>query len=68
MSNVSDSRELFVCGDFNGHIGSKAFGFEGVHGELAFGKRNLEDEKILKLAVANNLVMSNSWIKKNLNI
>ena len=57
---VSDSEELFVCGDFDGHIGSKASCFEGVHGGLAFGGRNLEGEGVLEFADANNLFIGNS--------
>ena len=32
---------LFVCGDFNGHIGMNADGYEGVHDGRGFGRRNL---------------------------
>ena len=64
LSNVSAFEELCVCGDFNGHVGSKASGFEGVHGELAFGKRNLESERILEFAVTYNFVIGNSWFTK----
>ena len=29
-------------GDFNGHVGRRFDGFEGVHGEYGIGKRNVE--------------------------
>ena len=35
---------LFVCGDFNGHVGGEADGYEGFHGCHGFGRRNLKGE------------------------
>ena len=42
----SASEILFVCGDFNDHIGKNADGHERVHDGRRFGIRNLEDERI----------------------
>ena len=61
---MSTSEILFVRGDFNGHIGKNADGYEGVHGGREFGRRNLEGERILEFAVAHNLVISNSLLTK----
>ena len=54
-SSISDSELIFRCDDWNGHIGLDASGFEGVHGGHAFGDRNIEGERLLEFAVANNL-------------
>ena len=61
---VPASEQLFVCGDWNGHIGSQSTGFEEVHGGQAIGKRNTEGERVLEFAFANELVVGNTWFKK----
>ena len=63
-----DGLETFlICGDFNGHIGKAALGYEGIHGGYGFGKRNVDGERILKFAVTNNLVVGKSkFVKKDL--
>ena len=58
------SEQLFVCGDWNGHIGSQSTGFVEVHGGQAIGKRNTEGERVLEFAFANKLVVGNTWFKK----
>ena len=35
-----------------------------MHGGQALGKRNHEGERLLEFAVANELVVGNSWFKK----
>ena len=42
VAKIPASEQLFVCGDWNGHIGSQSTGFEEVHGGQAIGKRNTE--------------------------
>ena len=51
LTKVSAFEILFVCGDFSGHIGKSADGYEGVHGSRRFGGHNLERERIAELAV-----------------
>ena len=41
LTKISASEILLVCGDFNGHIGKNADGYEGVHGGRRFGRCNL---------------------------
>ncbi|MCU7898061.1 MAG: hypothetical protein KZQ61_05230, partial [Candidatus Thiodiazotropha sp. (ex Lucinoma aequizonata)] len=64
VAKVQASEQLIVCGDWNGHIGSESIGFEEVHGGQAIGNRNTEGERVLEFAVANELVVGNSWFKK----
>ena len=64
VSRISSREHLYICGDFNGHIGSKPEGYEGVHGGFGYGQRNEEGERILEFATAHDLVIGNSLFKK----
>ena len=55
---------LLIYGDFNGHIGKAALGYEGVHGRYGFDKHNVDGERTLEFAVANNLVVGNLKLLK----
>ena len=44
LTKISASEIVFVCGDFNGHIGESPDVYERVHGGRGFGRHNLEDE------------------------
>ena len=41
---VSSSEIIFSLGDFNGHMGKDAEGFEGAHRENGTGKEMQEEE------------------------
>ena len=57
---------LLICGNFNGHSGRAALGYEDIHGGYDFGKCNLDGKGILEFAVANKLVVGNSkFVKKD---
>ena len=60
VAKIPASEQLFVCGDWNGHITSQSTGFEEVHGGQAIGKRNTEGERVLEFAFANELVVGNT--------
>ena len=64
VAKIPATEQLFVCGDWNGHIGSQSTVFEEVHGGQAIGKRNTEGERVLEFAFANELVVGNTWFKK----
>ena len=64
VAKIPASEPLFVCSDWNGHIGSQSTGFQEVHGGQAIGKRNTEGERVLEFAFANKLVVGNTWFKK----
>ena len=55
---------LFPCGDFNGHIGTNAAGYDGVHGGYGFGDRNIDGERLLEFVESLDLVICNSLFKK----
>ena len=65
LSAVSAGERLVVCGDMNGHVGAASDGFEGVHGGFGHGVRNTEGEMLLELADAMDLVVANTWFKKD---
>ena len=47
--DLGSSSEITVSlGDFNGHEGKCAVGFEGVHGGNGVGKRNAEGRRLLE--------------------
>ena len=47
--DLGSSSEIVVSlGDFNGHVGKYAEGFEGVHGGNGGGKRNAEGRRLLE--------------------
>ena len=64
LKGVKEEEALFICGDFNGHVGGEADGYEGIHGCHGFGRRNLEGELLLEFAEARELVVANTWFKK----
>ena len=35
-SEILRDERVVICGDFNGHVGKEADGFEGVHGGYSF--------------------------------
>ena len=61
---ISDSEKVFFLGDWNGHVGAAADGFEIVHGGHGFGNRNPEGERILDFAIANDLIVGNTLFTK----
>ena len=64
IARISSYEQLSISGDWNGHIESHSTAFEDVHGRQALGKRNHEGERLLVFAVANELIVGNSWFKK----
>ena len=65
VNKVSAAETLVICGNFNGHVGKVANGYEGVHGGHSYGLRNTEGERILEFAVAHNLVGITHFHKKD---
>ena len=64
IASIDTSERLVVCGDFNGHVGARADGFEEVHGGHGFGSRNVEGEMLLEFADALDLAIGNTWFTK----
>ena len=64
VMKIPEKELVFPCGDWNGHIGQNAIGFEGIHGGCSYGKRNAEGLRLLDFATANDFVIGNSFFTK----
>ena len=51
-------------GDFNGHVGRRIDGFEGVHGGYGISKRNVEGRRLLEFCDEKELCVANTWCEK----
>ena len=67
VAKIPLNEVLIPGGDWNGHVGSTADGFDEVHGGFGYGERNEEGGRLLDFAVAHDLVIGNTWFKKRLN-
>ena len=62
---MANENELVLgLGDFNGHVGKCAEGFEGIHGGYGIGKRNAEGRLFLNFCDQKELCVANTWFKK----
>ncbi|XP_070023312.1 uncharacterized protein [Nicotiana sylvestris] len=57
---VPPTENLFIGGDFNGHIGETADGYDEVHGGFGFGERNGGGTLLLDFAKVFGLVIAKS--------
>ena len=64
LSKIPPSEVLIPGGDWNGHVGSTADGFEGVHGGFGYGVRNSDGDRILEFALAHDLIIGNTLFMK----
>ncbi|XP_019255079.1 PREDICTED: craniofacial development protein 2-like [Nicotiana attenuata] len=64
VRSIPHTEKLFIGGDFNGHIGASARGYDGVHGGLDFGDRNERGNSLLDFTRAFDLVIANSSFPK----
>ena len=64
VKKVSAAETLVICGDFKGHVGKVANGYEGVNGGHGYALRNIEGERIPEFAVAHDLVVGNTHVHK----
>ena len=62
MGNADEM--VLGLGDFNGHVGKYADGFEGIHGGYGIGKRNSEGRMLLDFCDQKALCVANTWYKK----
>ena len=47
-------------GDFNGHVGKRIDGFDGVHGGYEIGKKNVEGRRLLEFC-DEKLWQTSAW-------
>ena len=55
----------FVSGDFNAHVGRSSLGYDGIHGGFGWGERNRDGERILEFADSLDMVVGNTFFKKD---
>ena len=65
MASVPSSEKLFI-GYLNGHVGTTNVDFETVHRGFGYGSRNQKEEEVLDFAVAFDLMIANTFFRKNL--
>ena len=54
-----------MLGDFNGHVGRSSVGYDGIHGGFGWGERNRDGERILEFADSLDMVVGNTFFKKD---
>ena len=64
MRLANPGKVLLGLGDFNGHVGRRIDGFEGVHGGYGIGKRNVEGRRLLEFCDEKELSVANTWFEK----
>ena len=64
VAMIPSSEIVIPLGDWNGHVGLECNGFEDVHGGHGFGTRNVEGQRVLEFALANDLVVGNACFIK----
>ena len=55
----------FVLGGFNGHVGRPSLGYDGIYGGFGWGERNRDGERILEFADSLDMVVGNTFFKKD---
>ncbi|XP_063545710.1 uncharacterized protein LOC134753703 [Cydia strobilella] len=61
---IPECEEIYIGGDFNGHVGRMNDGYERVHGGRGYGVRNQEGEALLEAALAFDLAIMNTYYQK----
>ena len=62
---MNSTGDLVMClGDFNWHVGRHFDGFDGVHGGMGVGQRNVEGGILLEVCLEKELCVSNTWFMR----
>ena len=61
---IPAGESLLIGGDLSGHVGSHSDCYEGVHRGIGYGQRNAEGESILEFGLAQDMVVCNTFFKK----
>ncbi|VDL64750.1 unnamed protein product [Nippostrongylus brasiliensis] len=64
IRSVPEGDFLTVAGDLNGHVGTERRGLERVHGRRRIGCKNEDGERIIDLAVSNDLAICSTFFAK----
>ena len=55
---------VWGMGDFNGHVGKRIEGYEGVHRGSGIGERNVEGKTSLEFFHEMELCVANTWFRR----
>ncbi len=64
IREIPNDQKIFIGGDFNGHVGEGADGYQGIHGGYGFGTRNDSGTDLLDFASAHDLMVVNTFFRK----
>ena len=64
LMSIPQNEMIILGGDLNGHVGKSPAGYEGIHGGFGYGSRNVEGEHVLEFCDALQLVLCNTFFKK----
>jgi hypothetical protein len=65
VRGVPHSGKLFIGRDLNGYVGIARRGFKRVYESFGYGEQNQEGEEILNFAITYDLMVANTFRKKN---
>ena len=63
MDEMKYQQNIIMCRDLNGHIGCNRVGCENIIGAHNIRERNMEGQRILDFATANNLSVMNTYFQ-----
>jgi len=64
IQDVARTEKLFIGGDFNGHIDVEASRYDTAHEGFGYEERNKGEVSVMDFAVAYELLVVNSFFKK----
>ena len=64
LTGIPKQESIFIGSNINGHVGRDVDGYGGVHGGMGFDTRHAEDERILEFGDAVDMVVCNTFFKK----
>ncbi|XP_063846034.1 craniofacial development protein 2-like [Scylla paramamosain] len=64
IESITRTELILIAGGMNAHVGESGNRYEGVHGGMGFGRRNVEGRRLLEIAEAAEITILNTWFKK----
>ena len=63
LNNSKYKKNIIVCGDWNGHIGTDRLNYEGIIERHGVGNRNEDWKRILDFAIVNSVSVMNAFFQ-----
>ncbi|XP_047024179.1 craniofacial development protein 2-like [Helicoverpa zea] len=64
LQSIPATESKYIGGDLNGHVGSRTFTYQRIHGNWGYGNINPEGENILQFALTHDLAIVNTFFSK----